>query len=418
MSHFSLPYGDTTQEISIPDHFHTSWLAPLDVQAAPDPIQTVRAALEKPIGGFAIVNFRKARTVAIAINDKTRPVPNHILIPPLLDYLLAAGIKKEAIFFVIASGTHIPMEPAEFPGILPTEITDQYRVYAHDSDADDLVDLGVTGKGTPIRINRLFMQADLRIVVGNIEPHHFMGFSGGVKTASIGLAARSTINQNHAMLSHPLARTLHYADNPMRQDIEEIGAKIGIHLAVNAILNNDKEIVHVIAGAPVAVMNAGIPLARSSCLVQVDRPYDLVIASAGGYPKDINLYQAQKGLTHAAMMTRSGGIAILAAECREGIGSQGYEQFMEGLPSFEAVFDKFRQQGFRVGPHKAFQFARDASRMQVMLVSNIPEAKVKALLLTPHPSLQTAVDQSLEKLGSEARIAVLPIATITVPSLA
>lgn len=149
------------------------------------------------------------------------------------------------------------------------------------------------------------------------------------------------------------------------------------------------------------------------------RRYDLVIASVGGAPKDINFYQSQKALTHASLFTRDGGVIILAAECPEGSGSQSYEDFMEGIHQVDEVFDKFRQLGFRVGPHKAFQVARDAARVDIILVSSIPAEKVKSLLMTPASNLQDAFDQARQRLGAGSddplRIALLPRATNTIP---
>ena len=309
------------------------------------------------------------------------------------------------------------MPASELPKILPQALIDRYPVISHDCDAPDLADLGQTSRSTPIRVNRRFMEADVRMVVGNIEPHHFMGFSGGVKTAAIGLAGRDTINRNHALLPHPLARAGHYEDNPMRLEVEEIGRRIGVHFALNAILNTEKQIAEALAGDPVAVMLAGIPVARSLCQVMVSQTFDLVIASTGGYPKDINFYQSQKALTHASMIARDGGVVILLAACQEGVGSEGYERFMEGLTSFQQVFEKFKQQGFVVGPHKAFQVARDASRVNILLVSELAPDRVRRLLLTPFSGIDEALAYARRLLPEKPRVAVMPIAVITIPVL-
>jgi lactate racemase len=412
---YSLSYGMGHEQITIPENFHPDWIAPSDVTASPDPIEEVYHALANPLGGVYLHDFSNAHTVAIAINDKTRPVPHHLLLPPLLHRLEEIGFLPASISLIIATGTHLPMPSSEFAKILPAEIINRYPVFSHDTDADDLVNLGESSRGTPILINRRFMEADLRIVLGNIEPHHFMGFSGGVKTAAIGLAGRSTINQNHALLPHPLAKTGHYADNPMRQEVEEIGKRIGIHIAVNAVLNNHKEIVRVIAGDPVAVMETGIQLARAICQVSITHPYDLVIASAGGHPKDINLYQSQKALTHAALLAKDNGTVILLAACSEGPGSTGYEKFMEGVTSFSDVFNRFKNQGFEVGPHKAFLVARDASRVHVHLFSSMAPSQVQKLLLTPIVNLDQEITHALNNLSPSARVAIMPIATITIP---
>jgi nickel-dependent lactate racemase len=414
---FTLPYGTGTVEFQLPSSYQTQVIAPQIVPAAPDPKAVVGEAIDHPLGAVALEDFRHARSVVIAINDKTRPVPHGDLLPPLLSRLEALGIPPQKITLLIATGTHLPMPSSEFWRVLSPELIERYPVVSHNTDSPDLVSLGVTNAGTPILVNHLWMQADARIVVGNIEPHHFMGFSGGVKTAAIGLGGRSTINHNHAMLSHPLARTGRYEDNPMRQDVEEIGKVIGVHFAVNAILNTDKKIVKVLAGNPVEVMQLGIQQARQLCQVNVSHTYDLVIASPGGYPKDINLYQSQKALTHAAMLARDNGVVILFAACSEGIGSTGYEHFMEGLSTFDQVFRKFSEQGFKVGPHKAFQIARDASRVRVILVSQMDPDLVRRLLLTPFSDLHSALEYAGSLLPVNAETAIMPIAVITIPVL-
>jgi nickel-dependent lactate racemase len=363
-----------------------------------------------------LADFTGVESAAIAINDKTRPVPHKHLLPPLLEQLERLGLPPEKITLLIATGTHPPMPPEEFEWVVPPDILDRYPVVCHDAyDQVSLVHKGQTRRGTPVRINHHYAKADLRIVVGNIEPHQFMGFSGGVKSAVIGLGGQETINRNHALMTDPKARLGGYEDNPARQDIEEMGRIIGVHFALNAILNERKDIVLAIAGAPEAVMRHGIPQVRELYQVSVSEPFDLVIASPGGHPKDINLYQAQKGLAHAALITKEGGTIILAAACPEGTGSAKYEQWMDGMTSYEAVFERFQREGFRIGPHKAFQIARDGARAQVLLVSEMSDDFVRSLLLTPVAGFDQALSLALADLPPEARIGVMPLANATIP---
>ena len=256
-------------------------------------------------------------------------------------------------------------------------------------------------------------------MVGNIEPHQFQGFSGGNKSAAIGLAGRVTVNHNHALMTQVGAELGQYAGNPAREDVEQIGRLAGVHFALNAVLNRHKQIVHAVAGEPLAVMAAGIPLARAICQVPVRGGFDLVIASPGGYPKDINVYQTQKALAHAALIARPGATVILSATCAEGTGSRGYETWMlaESDPTPENTIQRFSTEGFRVGPHKAFQIARDAAKVQALLLSEMEPDFARQLLFTPVESLQVAVDAALAALPAEARIAIMPQANATVPVL-
>jgi lactate racemase len=419
MPEFQIPYGRTKLPLRLDGSFEVELLAPARVPPAADPAQAVRDALSHPVGGVRLSDFAQARSVAIAVNDKTRPVPHALLLPPLLQELAHLGIPDKAIAFVIATGLHAPMPQEEFAQVLPAEIVGRYRVVSHDAAArENLAHLGETKLGTPIWVNRLFAQANLRLVVGNLEPHQFMGFSGGVKTAAIGLAGRETIDRNHSLMQDPRSDLARYDDNPARQDVEEIGKRIGVHFALNDILNENKQIVRVLAGEPQAVMREGIPAVRQLYQVRPAAPFDLMIASPGGHPKDINLYQAQKALGHAVRVTRPGGTVILVAACPEGSGSRSYEEWVSGMPSHEAVIERFKQQGFRIGPHKAFQIARDAVGRRLLFVTQMPPELVKKLLLTRCASLEEALALALKDLPSGARIGILPWANATIPDLA
>ncbi|MCY3832634.1 MAG: nickel-dependent lactate racemase [Chloroflexi bacterium] len=414
----NLPYGNGRIQAVLPAGSNVEFVTPKHQRPADDPAGTVRHAVYNPLG--AVKPPRAGQTVAIAINDKTRPVPHEYLLPPVLGGMRQAGVRNEDVLFIIATGTHPRMTPAEYSAILPADLLETYRVVCHDAfDEANLTHLGVTDRGTPVTINSDYLAADYRIVIGNIEPHQFQGFSGGVKSAAIGLAGVETINRNHAMMREDGARLGVFDENPARQDVEEIGRMIGVDFAVNALLNHDKQIINAYAGDPAAVMLAGIPQARALYLARVDAPFELMIVSPGGHPKDINLYQAQKGLAHAAAITREGGALILCAACPEGSGNQGYEAFMKRspMPSHKAVLERFEREGFQVGRHKAFQISRDAARIRTTLVSELDDDFARALLLQPQPDLQTAIDAALETLPNDARIGVMPAANATIPIL-
>ncbi len=414
-----VPYGRSTVSAAVPDGIGVDVVElPEPGAPPPDPTGEVRRALAEPVGDFRWSAHERAGSVAIAVNDKTRPVPHGHLLPPLLDRLARLGIPDDAVTFHVAVGGHPPMDPSELPAILPPDVLRRFRVRSHDPERVDAhVFLGTTRRGTPVRIDAEYVAADLKIVVGTIEPHQFAGFSGGVKSAAIGLAGPATIEANHALMAHPDSLPGTYATNPARQDVEEIGALIGVDLALNVILDRQRAIRRAVAGDPVAVMEAGTPLARGLVLVEVPRDYPLVVASAGGHPKDINVYQSQKAVASAARIVRPGGTIVLVAACPEGAGSPHYEQWVSTKRSRREVLDAFRAEGFRIGPHKAFQLARDTEHARLLVCSDLPDELARRLLLEPVADLRTAVDLAVADLPPGERVAVLPHAASMIPEV-
>ena len=416
-NYFSLPYAKDNLTFLLDEKYDVHQFMPKKLMAETDANTIVLSAIRNPLNNLGLpAKVDPQTTVAVTINDKTRPVPNNQLFPLLLDQLIQIGVKKENIIILIAVGTHSPMPVDEHSHLLQKEILQQFKVVSHDCDNEsNLTYRGTTSRGTPVFVNSLYDRADIKIVVGDIEPHHFAGFSGGAKSASIGVCGRKTINQNHSLLQDSKSVVGRFEDNPLRQDIEEIGQLIGIDLALNAILNEKKEILHVLFGSPKAVIEAGVKIIRDSELTLIPHLYDLVIASAGGYPKDINLYQAQKALTHASLFCKNGGTVILAAACDEGIGSQSYFEFMQGINSHAEAREKFLNTGFSVGPHKALQFALIAERINFQLLSNIESKVLQKLLIMPVIDLDASIQKVLNSISYTPRIAVIPYATATIP---
>ena len=416
---FSLPYGKSQLTFEIDPKFYVESILPNPAQGLENPEYAIRNALENPFGDTTLDDFRRAKSVGIAINDKTRPVPHPNPLLSLLDYLDDLGFPRKSIKLFIGYGTHAPMEINDLRTILPASVIKNYEIITHNCDHSPMVDLGKTKFNTPIKINQDYYSCDLKITVGNIEPHHFMGFSGGVKTAAIGLAGRETITANHAMLIDNMAQSGLYHRNPLRQDIEEVGQKIKIDFCLGSILDEDKQILKVYFGHPKAVMLEAVPKVREIFGAKIAAPFDLVIASPGGYPKDINFYQAEKGLTHAARITKDGGWVILIAECSEGSGSTVYEEYASKAESNQAIINDFKNGFFKIGPHKAYQIAREAERVNIILISDVPPGKVKGWKLTPgNPKeLSKIIKHCTSNLLTKARIGILPAASRTMTEL-
>jgi nickel-dependent lactate racemase len=412
---YIIPYGKTIIEFNLPNDQNADLIFPNKISPQVNIESNIQNALLHPVDEINGCCFQNGKKVGIAINDPTRPVPHSILIPPLLDFLKKNGVGEEDIYFFIANGTHKPINKDEYGLLLSQSIIDRYKIYSHDcDDSDNLCYLGKTDRNTPVYVNKKYFELDTKIVVGNIEPHHFAGFSGGSKSASIGLASRDTINKNHAFLLDPLSFIGNYATNPLRQDIEEIGDMIGITAALNVIMNSDKEIINVLWGTPRGVLSAGIPFSRQVCQKKIDKKYDVVIASPGGYPKDINFYQAQKAITHVNLIAKEKGTIILVAECREGLGSKLFEEYIGNYSSFHEVIDQFSKTEFKVGPHKAYQLALQGIRNQIILVSGMDDHAVDLTLLKSARSVSEAIDLAGINTKQNLSIAIVPYATSTV----
>jgi nickel-dependent lactate racemase len=380
--------------------------------------QEVLRALNEPIGK-SLEGFEKAEKVCIVTSDATRPVPNELLIPALAAKLNEIGIKDEQITIMIGTGLHRVCDHPEMEEILGKKITDRFRVVSHDAfDPSKLIDLGTTSKGTPIHINKEYYESDLKISLGVIDPHQFAGFSGGAKGVSIGMAGVDLVNTNHFMLTKPGASLGILEGNPLREDIDEIGRVAKLDLIFNVVLNSKKEIVKAVFGDVFLAHKVGVEAAKTALQVAIDKEADVVIASAGGYPKDINMYQAQKALLHSALAVKEGGTVILCAECVEGIGSNLFVETMNLGDTPEKVLEEFAKLPFRVGAHKAFLWAQSLSKAEVIIVSDgISEDEAKILQVKKAKDIDEALEMAKAKI-STGLVYSMPKAGSTIPMLA
>ena len=416
LADYSIKYGTGTLTFSLPNAADVTVIEPRAVAGAPEPVADVERALG---GALAEGLLQQPGKTAIAISDATRPVPNDLILPPLLALLHAKGVRDEDVAIIVGTGNHRPAMPHEFSQLVGADIAQRYHVFSHVfDDPAELVRLGETSRGTPVTINRTFAEADTRIIIGMIDPHQFVGYTGGCKGAFIGLAGSETITANHSMLSDPAAKLGVCDGNPVREDIDELTDFLSIDFVVNVILNTANEVVRVFAGDPHDVLAAAVPLVQDVCETAVPYPLDVVIASPGGYPKDINLYQAQKALAHACELVRPGGSVILAAECREGAGDDLYEAWMAAAKTPQDVVTRFEREGFRMGAHKAFLFARSMLKARTYLISSgVTPDQARRLHLTPARSIEDALAAALGGANGRPRIGIMPRASSTIPRI-
>jgi len=253
-------------------------------------------------------------------------------------------------------------------------------------------------------------------VLGVIDPHQFAGISGGAKGVVIGLGGEKLVQANHSMLTHPKASLGNLEDNPVREDIDEIGEKIGVDFIVNVVLNSKKEVVKAVSGHFIKAHRVGVEAARKTLQVELNQTADLVIAASGGFPKDVNLYQAQKALLHAAIAVKEGGTIILAAKCDEGVGEERFTETMKRSNTPQEILDNFSKEEFRVGAHKAYLWGTSLIKARVILVADgIDQETAKIMQVEKAETLQQAIDMVLESLPENPKVYVMPKAPSTIP---
>jgi nickel-dependent lactate racemase len=322
------------------------------------------------------------------------------------------ALNPSAITIIIGGGLHPPLDDNGRERVVPGYIAPGCRIIAHDARRDRMVDYGLTSRKTPVRINADFADADFKIVIGQIDPHQFVGFTGGAKGVVIGCAASETIEHNHSLMFHHEARVGRIAGNPVREDLNEAGEMVGIQLALNLVLDAEKNIVRMLAGQPLEVLKKGAETCSAVYGVGIAEKFDIVIASCGGHPKDICLYQAQKGLNLASQALSPGGHILLLAASPQGVGDDIYFDYVSQFTTPEEVLSDFKDTGFRMGAHKAYLFGRTLADFDVAISSDLdPGILRKCHLRAADPTV--IVGEWVDAFKGRPRIAVVPNANTT-----
>jgi nickel-dependent lactate racemase len=417
-----LAYGRQGLEIDLPDD--VTVIEPRFVPGLPDERAAIQAALRAPIGAPPLADqVTPDDTVAIVFSDLTRPMPNDRVLPVLLTELAQAGVPDERIVLVNALGAHRPQTEAELAEMLGDTVVQRYRVVQHNAeDGAQLVEVARNHAGRPVHVNRTYTQATVRILTGFIEPHFFAGFSGGPKAVLPGIADLEAILDNHGAhpLSHPQATWAETVGNPVWEEMLAVAQATEPAFLLNVTLNRQRQITGVFAGDLEAAHRAGTDSVRETAIRPVSQLFDVVITSNSGYPLDLNLYQAVKGMSAAARIVRPGGGIIIAAECWDGIPDHGeYAQLLREAESPQALLDRIMAPGFRCQDQWEAQIqAQIQLHAQVHVYADgLTDDQLRQALVTPCPSIEATVDAIRQK-NPEATIAVLPDGPQTVPTYA
>ena len=414
-----VPYGKTEICARIPTRNYLGNIEPKEKEGVKDPKAEILRALEEPIGTKRLSELIKpGNKIAIVVNDHTRSTPTHLIVPPLLEELKNAGISDSDVTIIFGCGTHRAPKPEEQKAILGEEVIQRIKTVSHDCKAKDLVYLSRTKThANKVYVNKVFAEADFRILTNNIELHYYAGYGGGRKSVLPAVSGEETIQHNHAMILNPKARTGVLDGNPVHEDMVEAARLAKADFIVNVVTNSRNEIVKAFAGDLEQAFNEGVNLVDEMYKVPIERRADIVIVSSGGHPHDINLYQAHKGVENAQEAVKRGGVIIWAAECPDGHGDELFCEWMMKFKDPKELEAEVRRH-FRLGGHKAYYLNRTLQRVQIILVSTLPDYyAVGAFRLRTARALNDALRDAFDLVGKDGRVWVMPHGNTTLPTV-
>ena len=394
-----LAYGKKGLEIEVPERNLVKVMSMEGAPPIPDPETAVRASLEHPIDCSPLREFaRKVTTACIVICDITRPVPNKLLLTPILEILEQEGMQRSDITILIATGLHRPSTEEERLHMVGEAILSKYRLVDHRARVpDEHTVLGSTANRTPVSIDTRYCEADLKITVGFIEPHLMAGFSGGRKMVAPGCAGEETIK---ALREGSIDK------NPLHHELLQIARMAGHDFIVNVSLDAKGAITGVFSGNPDQAHARGVEFVRAAVRATVSTPVDVVVTTSAGFPLDLTYYQAVKGMTAVLPILKKGGMLILAAECAEGLGGAEFSTMAKRFPSAEHFRDWILSNPVVVDLEECAKAARHAD--VVLVSSGVSDEERQGLFIQSADSVEEALQRAFDRYGSSVSIAVVP----------
>lgn len=418
-----LAYGKDGLTVSVPDENLAGVIHMNTVEPVADPRQRLVESLRSPINSRPLAEIAKNRQSAvIVISDITRPVPNRLLLPPILETIEQAGVPRERITILIATGIHRPNLGQELIELVGEEIAATYRVenhYSEDPDKNQYV--GDAPGGIPIYIDKIYLEADLKILTGLVELHLMAGFSGGRKAILPGIATLETMKHMHGyrMLQQDTTFNGLLEGNPFHETGVAVARKVGVDFIVNVTLNEKREVTGVFSGDLEAAHERACALAAQTAMVPIEEPADIVVTTGGGYPLDKTLYQAIKGQVAAFEAVKRGGSIVLAARNEEGGGSFEFVNLLRQLEDPMHFYRLVQGPNFIAKDQWMIQEMVNAMHHAELLyfTEGISDADLRDFLITPIPSVEEGIRMALEKHGPAAKIYVIPEGPYVMPRL-
>jgi lactate racemase len=415
-----LQYGRDGLDVDLPPQ-HVTVVAPHYVLGLPDERAAFHAAIRSPIASPPLADLVRSRDrVAIVIPDITRPLPSDRLLPWLLDAL--SHVPADRIVIINGTGSHRANTAKELAAMVGADVLARYRVVNHDShDPSTLARAGIGQDGHPVLLNREYVNADRRIVLGFIEPHFMAGFSGGAKGVFPGIADIDAIMRYHdaRMIGDPKTTWGLLEGNPTQGRIRHDGTLVPIDFCINVTLNRDRQITQFFCGNVRRAHDQGCGFSRETAMVACAKPFDVVVTTNSGYPLDQNLYQAVKGMSAAAQVVAPQGYIATAARCNDGFPSHGnFRTLLMEHDSPQAILETILAPGFLLYDQwEAQMLANIQMKARVGLFSELPDEEVRRAHLEPIQDIAAVVDREIARRGADATIAVLPEGPMTIPYL-
>jgi nickel-dependent lactate racemase len=414
-----LPYGKTEICARVPTQNFLGLIEPKEKPAVLDTRVEVERALKEPIASKRLSEIVKPEhKVAIVVDDATRSAPSRLLVLSILDELNSAGVKDEQVTVIFGCGTHRAVTREEAVRLLGEDVLNRVKAISHDCKAQDLVYAGATQKhGNKVYLNRVFAEADVKILTGDIGFHYYAGYGGGRKSILPAVSGEETIKYNHAMILDPNAKTGVLNGNPVHEDMVEAAKLAKVDFILSVVTNSKGEIVKAFAGDLEQAFYEGVKLVDEMYRVSVDRRADIVIVSSGGSPADVNLFQAYKGVDSALEVIKRGGVIVLVAECPEGHGNQVFYDWMVKFSDLKAVEREIKR-NFVLGGHKAYYLLKALQNHQIILVSSMPDYYATNIFkVKTARAVNDALSEAFKIVGKSAKVWVMSCGNFTHPEV-
>jgi nickel-dependent lactate racemase len=406
-----LKYGTSHKQLKLDDKNVIGILKLKESSGIADVIKAEKGVLANPISSKKLSEIAKGKkTACVVVSDYTRGCPykrpNFNLLLPIIEELHAGGIADENIKFLVGTGAHRAHTKQEDIDNFGEEIVNKYQVISHDCDKNN-VSLGKLSTGNELLIDKVWVDADVRVMTGLITTHYFGGFSGGRKGVLPGIVARETVRKNHAMIVNPDVDIAKTKGNPISDEMDEAAKKARVDFLLNVVINDKKEIVKITAGDLDGAFDEGWKACRELYMVPFGEKADAVFACAGGYPKDVSLYQSQKTINNAKLVLKEGGTIVLISECSEGIGSDTFAKWLLEATSLDELLNTDPAK-IVVGGHTAVGNAKVLKRFDILVVSSIPKEELESRFYEYAPGIEEAIEWVKDKHGENFRSYVMP----------